>query len=73
MAIYETNTFEVGEGSVICPEASRINYLCLPNVYYCWNKSIGREIVYAVKDIAAGEEILTTYVKIYINHAKREK
>ncbi len=34
MAIYETNTFEAGEGSVICPEALRINYLCLPNVYY---------------------------------------
>ncbi len=73
MAIYETNTFEVGEGSIIYPEALRINYLYLPNVYYCWNKSIRREIVHVVKDIAASEEILTTYVKIYINYAKREK
>jgi len=73
MAIYETNTFEVGEGSIICPEALRINYLYLPNVYYYWNKSIRREIVHVVKDIAASEEILTTYVKICINYAKREK
>lgn len=73
MAIYETNTFEAGEGSVICPEASRINHSCLPNVHHCWNKSIGRETVHAVKDIAAGEEILTTYVKICIDHAEREK
>ena len=73
MAIYETNTFEAGEGSVICPEASRINHSCLPNVHHCWNKSIGRETVHAVKDIAAGEEILTTYVQICIDHAEREK
>jgi len=29
--------------------------------------------VHAVKDIVASEEILTTYVKIYINYLKREK
>lgn len=73
MIIYETNTFKVGEGSIIYPEALRINYLCLLNVYYCWNKFIRRETVYVVKDIVASEEILTTYVKIYINYAKRKK
>lgn len=37
MAIYETNAFEAGLGSVIYPEASRINHSCLPNVHHCWN------------------------------------
>lgn len=73
MAIYETNAFEAGVGSVICPEASRINHSCLPNVHHCWNKSIERETVHAVRDIAAGEEILTTYVKVCIDHVEREK
>ena len=73
MAIYETNTFEAGEGSVICPDASRINHSCLPNVHHCWNESIGSETVHAFKDIAAGEEILTTYIKICIDHAERTK
>lgn len=73
MAIYETNTFEAGEGSVICAEASRINHSCLPNVHHCWNNSIGRETVHAVKDIAAGEEILTTYIQICRYLAERNK
>lgn len=73
MAIYETNSFGAGVGSVVCPEASRINHSCLPNVHHCWNKSTGRETVHAVRDIAAGEEILTTYVPLSIDHAEREK
>ena len=58
---------------VICPKASRVNHPCLPNVYHCWNKSIGGQTVHAVKDIATGEEILTTYAKICIDHSEREK
>ena len=72
LAIFETNAFEADEGSVLCPEASRINHSCLPNVHHCWNNTIGRETVHAVKDIAAGEEILTTYVGICIDRAERE-
>ncbi len=72
MAIYETNAFEAGEGSVICPEASRINHSCLPNVNHYWNDTTGRETVHAVKDIAAGEEILTTYIQICRDYAERK-
>jgi hypothetical protein len=73
MAIYDTNAFEAGEESIICPEASRINHSCVPNVHHCWNSSIGRETVHAVRDIAAGEEILTTYVSICIGQGERKK
>ncbi len=73
MAIYETNAFGAGEGNVICPEASRINHSCLPNVHHYWNDNIGRETVHAVKDIAAGEEILTTYIQICRDSAERKK
>ncbi len=73
MAIYETNTFGAGEGSVICPEASRINHSCLPNVHHYWNNTIERETVHAVEDIAAGEEILTTYIQICRDSAERKK
>ena len=62
MAIHETNCFEAKEGSVICVEASRINHSCLPNVQTCWNVTIGAETVHAVKNIAKGEEIFTTYI-----------
>lgn len=73
MAICETNAFEAGEGSVICSEASRIDHSCLPNVHHCWNDTIGQETVHAVKDIAPGEEILTTYVGVSGDSGERKK
>ena len=73
MAIYEVNNFRAGEGSVLCPEASRINHSCVPNVHHSWNKSLGRLTVHAIKDIAAGEEIQTTYVDVCLGRSQREK
>ena len=64
MAIASTNSFAAEGGCVICPQASRINHSCLPNVHHCWNESLGAETVHAVRDILEGEEILTTYIKI---------
>lgn len=62
MIIYKTNIFEAGDEFVIYLEVLRINYLYLFNVYYCWNKSIEREIMHVIKDIAVDEEILIIYV-----------
>ncbi|KAL8686652.1 MAG: hypothetical protein Q9218_006958 [Villophora microphyllina] len=62
MAIHQTNCFEADDGSVICLDASRINHSCLPNVNHTWNKNIGAETIHAARDIAAGEEPLTTYI-----------
>ena len=73
MAIHETNSFEAEEGSVICVEASRINHSCLPNVHHCWNVTIGAETVHAVRNIAKGEEIFTTYIRVCEARAQREQ
>ncbi|KAL8730712.1 MAG: hypothetical protein Q9166_003904 [cf. Caloplaca sp. 2 TL-2023] len=64
MAIFESNSFEADDGAILCHHASRINHSCLPNVHHSWNELLGRETVHAVQDIAAGQEILTTYTKI---------
>ena len=64
MAIAETNAFEAGDESAVCPEISRINHSCLPNVHHCWNSTIGAETVHATRDIVKGEEILITYIVI---------
>jgi len=71
MAILETNSFgipkpgswEIGE-SAIFVNASRMNHSCMPNVFFCWNHNINKLTVHAMKDIAAGEEILANYVNI---------
>lgn len=60
-SIYEANSFEMGSGTCICLDASRINHSCIPNAHYSWNASIERETVHAVQDIPKGEEITISY------------
>ena len=60
-SIYEANCYEMGAGTCICLDASRINHSCIPNAHYSWNSSIERETVHAVKDILKGEEITISY------------
>lgn len=73
MAIANTNAFATEEGWVICPETSRINHSCLPNVHHCWNNFLGAETVHAVRDILEGEEILTTYIDIREDFFRRQE
>ena len=65
LSIYEANCFEMGSGTCICLDASRINHSCMPNAYYSWNSSIERVTLHAVKDIAEGEEITISYCSAY--------
>ena len=73
MAVYEVNSFPADDGSILCPEASRMNHSCLPNVHHSWNKSRRCLTVHALRDIAAGEEIQTSYVELCLNSRQREK
>ncbi|KAL9075651.1 MAG: hypothetical protein Q9161_001403 [Pseudevernia consocians] len=65
LSIYEANCFEMGSGTCIYLDASRINHSCMPNAYYSWNSSIERVTLHAVKDIAEGEEITISYCSAY--------
>ena len=61
VSIYEANCYEMGSGTCICLDASRINHSCIPNAHYSWNDNIKRITVHAVKDIFKGEEITISY------------
>lgn len=61
ISIYEANCYEMGSGTCICLDASRINHSCIPNAHYSWNSKIHRETVHAVKDITKDEEITISY------------
>ena len=61
ISIYEANCYEMGAGTCICTDASRINHSCVPNAHYSWNCSIKRITVHAVKDIPQNEEITISY------------
>ncbi|CAD6563981.1 MAG: hypothetical protein ASARMPRED_002611 [Alectoria sarmentosa] len=61
VSIYEANCFEMGSGTCICLDASRINHSCIPNAHYSWNSSIQRQTLHAVKEISKDEEITISY------------
>lgn len=71
IAIVETNAHTTGAGSGLFPEASRINHSCIPNVYHSWNTALGKTTIHAIRDIEAGEELLTTYIPLLLARQQR--
>lgn len=71
IAIVETNAHTTGAGSGLFPEASRINHSCIPNVYHSWNTALEKLSIHAIRDIEAGEELLTTYIPLLLARQQR--
>jgi hypothetical protein len=63
MGIFSTNSFAMDEDKAgIFVQASRFNHSCSPNARYSWNPEIKRFNIYALRDIAVGDEILVSYL-----------
>ncbi|KAL1745554.1 hypothetical protein HDZ31DRAFT_63048 [Schizophyllum fasciatum] len=62
-----------GHYTVVCDEISRINHSCRPNGSYVFDDASFSEIVYAVRDIKAGEEICISYGEPCKPYAERKK
>lgn len=65
LGIFKTNAHPLGvdsSDSGVFPECSRFNHSCAPNASYAWNIASAKEAIYAVKDIAPGEQITVTYL-----------
>jgi hypothetical protein len=45
--------------------------LSKPDVHHSWCEKLGKEVIYASSPIAAGEEILTTYLEPYASTEER--
>lgn len=62
--IYDTNSFRLGphesHGGVFLTIA-RMNHSCRPNVNHYWRPDLQMTIVYACRDIHAGDELCTIY------------
>ena len=61
--IFATNVFQTNDDScgifLLC---SRFNHSCSLNARYSWNPEIKRLRIYALRDIACGEEIFVSYL-----------
>ena len=73
VSIYEANNFDMGAGTGMCLDASRINHSCIPNAHFSWNANIERETVHAVKDIRKGEEITISYLPAICTLKNRQR
>ncbi|KAG8627514.1 hypothetical protein KVT40_004997 [Elsinoe batatas] len=68
--IYETNRFTVRSPSGakdhmgLFPLSARLNHSCRPNVFHRHNHLINRLTIHALRDIAPGEEVCTSYIDI---------
>lgn len=63
VGIYQTNSYKLGDeadGGLFLTLA-RINHSCRPNSSHIWRPDLQQTLVFATKDIAAGDEIFTTY------------
>jgi hypothetical protein len=61
--IHQTNAFASGKDeSILCLQASRFNHSCSPNARYSWHTQSETFRIYALREIAVGEEILVSYI-----------
>ncbi|KAF8496101.1 hypothetical protein JB92DRAFT_2991416 [Gautieria morchelliformis] len=64
LSIFQTNGISAGESGVgIFPKTARLNHACSAgfNSVYTWREKEKLLVVHALKEIQAGEELLTTY------------
>lgn len=62
--IIRSNGYPLGPNSEvggIFPLIARMNHSCRPNAQHAWNDKLGRQTVYAVRDVAAGDELTLSY------------
>lgn len=74
--ILTTNALPIEDDGVdggVFLEASRINHACNNNAQKHWNERIKRHTIHAIRDIAIGEEITTTYLGTLRNRKMRQE
>ena len=67
-----TNDVSMPPSSGIFVLACRLNHSCKPNARYVWRQDLGRELVFAIRPISAGEEVTVQYTAGYLPRAERQ-
>jgi hypothetical protein len=63
--IFNSNAWQTGPRTSICPQAARFNHACVPNASFAWNSRICRITVHAIVDIPADTQIYLSYERPY--------
>lgn len=72
--IFNSNAWQTGSRTSICPQAARFNHSCVPNASFAWNARLGKVTVHAIVAIPTNTEISLSYERPYqIGSVRREK
>ena len=76
LAKFYTNAASITAGGLECglfTEFCRMNHSCTPNICWVYDEPSGMMEVYAVRNIAAGEEITNSYIEVACSYQARVK
>ncbi|KAF1938903.1 hypothetical protein EJ02DRAFT_270396 [Clathrospora elynae] len=72
--IFNSNAWQTGSRTSICPRAARFNHNCVPNASFAWNSQLSQITVHAIVAIPVDAQINLSYERPYqISSARREK
>jgi hypothetical protein len=72
LTIFRSNAYNTGDDKIgLFPKTARINHSCRPSAGNWWSEKTQRRVIYAMRDIEAGEEITVSYIPLL--KTKRER
>ncbi|CBX93134.1 hypothetical protein IAQ61_008861 [Plenodomus lingam] len=72
--IFNSNAWQTGSRTSICPLAARFNHSCVPNAKFAWNPRSSQITVHAVVAIPADTQIFLSYERPYqMKEGRQEK
>ncbi|KAF1918349.1 hypothetical protein BDU57DRAFT_515059 [Ampelomyces quisqualis] len=71
--IFNSNAWQTGSRTSICPLAARFNHACVPNASFAWNSRLCRITVYATIAIPGDTQIYLSYERPYQTSAQRKE
>jgi len=69
--IARTNSIPVGDDGALFALSARFNHSCLPSARWCWRADLGCLLIFAMRPIAAGEQVTIAYSKTFAEREKR--
>jgi hypothetical protein len=69
--IFNSNAWQTGPRTSICPQAARFNHACIPNASFAWNSRLFQITVHAIVDIPADTQIYLSYERPYQTSSER--
>ena len=70
--IFRTNAYNTDAQIGLFPQIARINHSCRPNTSYYWNSKLNKRVVYANRQIRAGDEFSVSYIGLLSAHHDRQ-